>query len=228
MPPPIRVEIEPYSATWPELAHQEMELLSSAFGGRVGGIHHIGSTSIRGLAAKPVIDLMAVAPDLDFLDDALPELDRLGFRGWGQLGITGRRYFTKDTDAGKRIVQLHSFPQGSPHVERHLAFRDYLRAHPDIASGYETEKQRCAALFLKTLIPTRTARRNGSLVPRLRHCDGIEASGRSNRIARMNEKTRNSTCSHEKCPIQPTSRHFERKCTRRTLNTRSGSASRFS
>jgi GrpB-like predicted nucleotidyltransferase (UPF0157 family) len=147
MPPPIRVEIEPYSATWPELAHQEIELLSDAFGGRVGGIHHIGSTSICGLAAKPVIDLMAVAPDLDFLDGALPELDRLGFRGWGELGITGRRYFTKDTDEGKRVVQLHCFPQGSPHVERHLAFRDYLRTHPDIASDYETEKRRCAALF---------------------------------------------------------------------------------
>ncbi len=147
MPPPIRVEIEPYSATWPELAHQEIELLSNAFGTRVGSIHHIGSTSIHGLAAKPVIDLMAVAHDLDLLDVALPELDRLSFRGWGELEITGRRYFTKDTDTGKRMVQLHCFAQGSPHVERHLAFRDYLRAHPDIASDYETEKRRCAALF---------------------------------------------------------------------------------
>lgn len=147
MPPPIRVEIEPYSAIWPELAHHEIELLSNAFGGRVDSIHHIGSTSIRGLAAKPVIDLMAIAHNLDFLDGALPELDRLGFRGWGELGIAGRRYFTKDTDAGKRMVQLHCFPQGSPHVERHLAFRDYLRAHPEIASDYEAEKRRCAALF---------------------------------------------------------------------------------
>lgn len=147
MPPPIRVEIEPYSATWPELAHLEIELLSKAFGGCVDSIHHIGSTSIRGLAAKPVIDLMAVAHDLDLLDGALPELDHLGFRSWGEFGITGRRYFTKDTDSGKRMIQLHCFPQGSPHVERHLAFRDYLRAHPDIASDYETEKRRCAALF---------------------------------------------------------------------------------
>ena len=90
---------------------------------------------------------MAIAPDLGFLDVALPELDRLGFRGWGELGITGRRNFTKDTDAGKRMVQLHCFSQGSPHVERHLAFRDYLRAHPEIASDYETEKRRCTALF---------------------------------------------------------------------------------
>lgn len=147
MPPPIRVEIEPYSATWPELAHQQIEQLSKALGTRLGAIHHIGSTSIRGLAAKPIIDLMAVTHDLDLLDSALPELECLGFRGWGELGIAGRRYFTKDMDSGKRMVQLHCFPQESPHVERHLAFRDYLRVHPGIASDYETEKRRCAALF---------------------------------------------------------------------------------
>jgi GrpB-like predicted nucleotidyltransferase (UPF0157 family) len=69
-----------------------------------------------------------------------------GYRGWGELGIPGRRYFTRDSESGTRVAQLHCFAQGSPHIERHLAFRDYLRAHPSIASAYASEKLRCAGL----------------------------------------------------------------------------------
>ena len=146
MPPPIRVEIVPYSATWPEGAKREIELIAHALGTVIHGVHHIGSTAIPGLAAKPIFDLMPVVADISLIDDAAPALERLGYRSWGELGIPSRRYFTRDTDAGTRFVQLHCFPQDSPHVERHLAFRNYLRAHNDIASAYQSEKQRCCDL----------------------------------------------------------------------------------
>ena len=147
MPPPIRVEIVPYSEAWPELAEREMEGLVRALGPVLcAGVYAIGSTAVPGLAAKPILDLMPVVADVSLLDEVLPILEGLGYRGWGELGIAGRRYFTKDDEAGQRVAQLHCFAQGSPHLERHLAFRDYLRAHPAIASAYQSEKLRCAAL----------------------------------------------------------------------------------
>ncbi len=146
MPPPIRVEIVPYSAAWPEAAQREIEQLTLTLGPVLCGVHHIGSTAVPGLSAKPIFDLMPVSADISLVDDAVPTLERLGYRCWGELGILGRRYFTRDTEAGTRVAQLHCFSQGSPHVERHLAFRDYLRAHHAIASAYQSEKQRCSDL----------------------------------------------------------------------------------
>ena len=146
MPPPIRVEMVPYSEAWPAWARREIESLIMALGDVLVTVHHMGSTAVPGLAAKPILDLMPVTADISLVDDALSGLERLGYRGWGELGIPGRRYFTKDDETGTRLVQLHCFQQGSPHVERHLAFRDYLRAHPGIASAYQDEKMRCAEL----------------------------------------------------------------------------------
>jgi GrpB-like predicted nucleotidyltransferase (UPF0157 family) len=146
MPPPIRVEIVPYSEEWPECAQREIERLTDALGSVLYGVHHVGSTAVPGLAAKPIFDLMPVAADMSLIDDAVAIFERLGYHGWGELGISGRRYFTRDTESGTRKAQLHCFQMDSPHVERHLAFRDYLRAHPAICSSYQSEKLRCSLL----------------------------------------------------------------------------------
>lgn len=147
MPPPIKVEVVPYSEAWPGAARLEMERLVRSLGGVFCEVHVIGSTAVPGLAAKPILDLMPVTADIALVDAALPGLERLGYQGWGELGIPGRRYFTKDTADETRWVQLHCFSTGSPHVERHLAFRDYLRAHPGSASAYQDEKVRCSELY---------------------------------------------------------------------------------
>ena len=146
MPPPIGVEIVPYSADWPESAQREIERLSDALGPVLYGVHHIGSTAVPGLAAKPIVDLMAVVADISLIHDASPILERVGYRGWGELGISGRRYFTRDTESGTRMAQLHCFLLGSPHVTRHLAFRDFLRANHAVATAYQSEKRRCSGL----------------------------------------------------------------------------------
>jgi GrpB-like predicted nucleotidyltransferase (UPF0157 family) len=140
---PIKVELVPSSPAWPEQAAREMERLMSALGPALCGVHHIGSTAVPGLAAKPILDLMPVTAAPDALASVL---ETLGYRCWGELGIPGRLYCTMEDRTGRRLVQLHCFPRGSHHITRHLAFRDYLRAHPDCAAAYQSMKQHCADL----------------------------------------------------------------------------------
>jgi GrpB-like predicted nucleotidyltransferase (UPF0157 family) len=143
---PIPVVIAPYNPKWPELAKMYSAQLS-ALGSVVGIVHHIGSTSVPGLAAKPIIDLMPVVSSLSELDREQSRVEMLGYAWHGELGIPERRYCTRSDEFGNRIVQLHFFSANSSHAARHLAFRDYLRAYPDERKAYEKEKQRARGLY---------------------------------------------------------------------------------
>lgn len=110
-------------------------------------IHHIGSTSIHSIVAKPVIDLLGVAKNVEVLGTLATAFETLGYASHGEYGLVGRRYFTRsDPETGDRLVQLHFYAAGDPAIRRHLSFRDYLRGHPDVALEYQSEKCRCAAL----------------------------------------------------------------------------------
>ncbi|MDM7956866.1 GrpB family protein [Blastomonas sp.] len=135
------VEIVAHNPLWTDDSRAERKAIRSAMGPHLITLHHIGSTSIPGIHAKPVIDMLAVAPSVEALDAAAPALVRLGYEAMGEYGIEGRRYFRKDDAAGRRTHHLHSFAADSPDIERHLAFRDFLRAHPDIAERYSALKQ---------------------------------------------------------------------------------------
>ncbi len=145
MPHAIPVRLVPYDPRWPALAARHMEALAG-LGPMVLAVHHIGSTSVPGIAAKPVIDLMPVVTALALLDAAQAQVEALGYIWRGEFGIDGRRYCTLADGDGERIAQAHFYAQGSPHIRRHLAFRDFLRAFPDIAAAYETEKRRARAI----------------------------------------------------------------------------------
>ncbi|MEN5230270.1 GrpB family protein [Brevundimonas naejangsanensis] len=146
MPPPFRVELELHDPAWPEQAERETARLYQAFGPALKTVHHIGSTAIPGIAAKPVLDLMPVAGDLSNLDDRRAAIEALGYEWWGEYGLPGRRYLTlSDPATGRRLVQVHAYAEGSREITRHLAFRDYLRANPAIAADYDAEKARCRA-----------------------------------------------------------------------------------
>ena len=135
------------SPEWIAALARESEQLSSALGGVLLEIHHIGSTAIPGIRAKPIVDLVPVVVSLHKLDAARERLEVLGYSWWGEYGLARRRYCTlQDPVTGQRSINAHFFEQGDPEIERHVAFRDYLRAHPEAAREYEAVKIRSAAL----------------------------------------------------------------------------------
>ena len=145
MPPPIPVILAAYNPEWPRMAASHAERLH-VLGSTLMTVQHIGSTSVPGLASKPIIDLMPLVTDLADLDRKRRYVEALGYNWHGELGLPGRRYCTLSDGAGIRIVQLHFFNADSSQVERHIAFRDYLRAHPNAVSAYEKEKRRARDL----------------------------------------------------------------------------------
>jgi GrpB-like predicted nucleotidyltransferase (UPF0157 family) len=134
------VRLAPYDPQWAEFAGAEIERLSDAVALEV---HHIGSTAIPGMPAKPVIDLLGVGASVAALDGMREVLVGLGYDWRGEYGLAGRRYCTLREPRG---VHLHCYAVGDAGVTRHLAFRDYLRARPEVAADYAREKARCAAL----------------------------------------------------------------------------------
>ena len=132
----------PYDPRWPQEFAAASAEVAAALGENLLDIHHIGSTAIPGMHAKPVIDMLAVVADLGAIDARDAQMRALGYEPMGEFGIAGRRYFRRDNGAGKRTHQVHAFEKGSPHVQRHLAFRDFMRAHPEPAAQYAALKRR--------------------------------------------------------------------------------------
>jgi GrpB-like predicted nucleotidyltransferase (UPF0157 family) len=147
MPAPIKVELLPNSPSWEQAARTETLRLVQALKGNLLVVHHIGSTAIPGIHAKPIVDLMPVVRSVRRLDEHASVIQQLGYRYWGEYGIPGRRYCTFDEiSTGQRKFQLHCFEPESPEIEKHLAFRDFLRANPLKAQEYDEEKRRCRKL----------------------------------------------------------------------------------
>ncbi|MGV3615311.1 MAG: GrpB family protein [Fimbriimonas sp.] len=141
------IELHPHSDTWASGARALIAQVATILGEIVVASHHIGSTSIPGIRAKPILDVMLLVSDLGLVDQMRREMREAGFEPRGEQGISGRRYFVQaDAATGARLAHIHVYEVDSPEVERHLAFRDYLRAHPDRAQAYEAEKLRCQTL----------------------------------------------------------------------------------
>lgn len=148
-PPPdgLAVELVPHRLEWATMATAESARLKDALGDVLVAVHHIGSTAIPDILAKPIVDLIPVVIDLPGLDARRDAVRGLGYKWHGEFGLVGRRYCTlTDPVTGKRKFQLHCYATDAEGMPRHLAFRDYLLAHPAIAKGYEAEKLRAAAL----------------------------------------------------------------------------------
>jgi GrpB-like predicted nucleotidyltransferase (UPF0157 family) len=144
MSPPIKVELLPHDPNWSQLAGTEARLLAETLRPNMLIVHHIGSTAIPGIRAKPILDLMPVIHSLAELDKCQGKVKALGYDWWGEFGLPGRRYCTKsDRKTGHRTVQLHCFEDGSTEITRHLAFRDYLRSNPKLAAEYDRMKSDC-------------------------------------------------------------------------------------
>lgn len=141
----MKVSVVPYDVEWPSLFEIEGVRIRSALGSLVLAVQHIGSTAVTGIHAKPIIDMLLVASDVQALDSEDVVMTHLGYQAMGEFGIRGRRYFRKDSLEGTRTHHLHAFQQGDPSIERHLAFRDYMNAHTAAAQSYASLKLRLTA-----------------------------------------------------------------------------------
>lgn len=136
------IEVVSYDPKWIDLFELESVAIRDVVGQVAVNIHHIGSTSVTGLAAKPIIDILLEVTDLHSLDLLSPDLISLGYESKGEFGIAGRRFFQKGSN--NRTHHIHAFKVGDSHVAQHIVFRDYLIAHPDIATEYGKLKKKVA------------------------------------------------------------------------------------
>jgi GrpB-like predicted nucleotidyltransferase (UPF0157 family) len=139
-----KVRVVPHDPRWRDAFEAEAGLVASALGDGAVAIHHVGSTAIPDIHAKPIIDLLVEVRDLAEADARSAAMESLGYQVMGEYGIPGRRYFRKDDHEGIRTHHVHAFQAGSAEVVRHLAFRDYLVAHPDDARRYGELKRKLA------------------------------------------------------------------------------------
>jgi GrpB-like predicted nucleotidyltransferase (UPF0157 family) len=137
------VEVVAYDPIWPQEFKKEAVNLRNIFGGELIEIHHIGSTSIPEMDAKPIIDILMVVHNIPKIDTYNKKMRSAGFIPKGEYGIPGRRFFIKG-DEHHHTHHLHIFQKGHPDITRHIYFRDYLTTHPEEASTYARLKHRLA------------------------------------------------------------------------------------
>lgn len=142
------IVIQDYSSQWP-LAFQELKLwYLSALGSLITDVQHVGSTSVAGLAAKPVIDMDIIIEDSQLLPQVIVILSQLGYQHRGNLGIAGREAFKLEEDPNRWPKHnLYVCPANNIHLKNHLLFRDFLRNNPDTANRYGALKKELAVKY---------------------------------------------------------------------------------
>jgi GrpB-like predicted nucleotidyltransferase (UPF0157 family) len=141
-----RVEVTAHDPQWVGAFRREAALLQSVFGNEALAIHHIGSTSVPGLPAKPIIDILLEVRDIQAVDSNNQPMRELGYEPRGEYGLPRRRYFPKSS-GDRRISHVHAWQTGDPEIERHLSFRDYLISHPQTSSEYGRLKEEMVTRF---------------------------------------------------------------------------------
>lgn len=140
-----KVEVTEYNKGWSLMYEKEAIKLRKIFDDEIIKVHHIGSTSVKGLKAKPVIDIMPVVRNIGRIDEFNTEMINIGYEPKGEKGLSRRRFFQKGGD--NRTHHVHIFELGNPEIERHLAFRDYLRSHPEAVTEYGNLKEELSQHF---------------------------------------------------------------------------------
>ncbi|MEK3713547.1 GrpB family protein [Paenibacillus sp. FSL R7-0333] len=144
----MKVRLSDYNPDWVNRYQEEASFLTTIFADEIVRFEHFGSTSVPGLKAKPVIDMMCIVKDISNIDSYNNKMNGLGYDVAGDWGIPGRRLFRKGGEA--RTHHIHCYQADNPQIERHLVFRDYLRAHPAEAARYSQFKQELADHFEDT------------------------------------------------------------------------------
>ena len=138
------VKLAAYSAEWKRVFELERASLQAVVGSYALDIQHVGSTSIPGMLAKPIIDIAIAVNDFEEARVCIRPVEGLGYEYRGELGIPRRHYFVK---GDPRIFHLHVVEINSMEWQNHLLFRDYLCQHPDLAKEYAELKTRLASQY---------------------------------------------------------------------------------
>lgn len=141
------VVVLPYDKGWEQDFIRIKEELLSALGDLAEEIEHVGSTSVPGLSAKPIIDIDVVIDDPPQLRGVIRALSNIGYFHEGDLGIAGREAFGYEGKEHLRKHHLYVCAKDSAELRRHIGFRDFLRSHPDAVREYSRIKEEGAALY---------------------------------------------------------------------------------
>lgn len=135
------VKLMPHYELWHQLFAEEERRLLDAAGEHLVAIEHVGSTSICGLSAKPIIDIAAAVRRIADVEKCRAAIEGIGYQYRGEFGIPGRHYFVRGEP---RTHHLHLVELRSDFWRSHLLFRDYLRQHSEVAEEYEKLKRKLA------------------------------------------------------------------------------------
>ena len=143
------VVVVDYDPEWVRMYEEERTRIVALIGNYLEEIQHVGSTSIPGLAAKPVIDILAIVPDISIAEHCVKPLEHLDYAYFGENGIPGRRYFRKPSDIRfhQHTHHIHMMEQRHEQVHKMLTFRDYLRTHPEAVKEYQDLKKELATKY---------------------------------------------------------------------------------
>ena len=141
------IVVLPYDEAWKKDFEEIKAELMAVLDGLVLSVEHVGSTSVPGLAAKPIIDIDVVIEDTDCFEKVKTALETIGYQHEGDLGIPGREAFKYDGKEHLRKHHLYVCAKDSDELKRHLSFRDYLRTHPEAVKEYGRIKEEGARLY---------------------------------------------------------------------------------
>jgi GrpB-like predicted nucleotidyltransferase (UPF0157 family) len=139
------ITVVDYDHRWPDLFAFLQKRVAGALGELAAAIEHVGSTAVPGLAAKPIIDIDVLLMSAAGLPAAIERLASLGYAHQGDLGIPDREAFRAPENHPPH--HLYVCPPASLEFRRHVAFRDYLRSHPEEAEAYGKLKRALALRF---------------------------------------------------------------------------------
>ena len=140
--PKIEVKLEPHNKSWKSLFNEEAANINQALGENCIEIHHIGSTSIPDIYAKPIIDIMPVVKDLGKVNLYNPNMENIGYTIKGEYGFFMRRFFVKEN-----AFHVHVFEQGSSEIDRHIKFKHWMINNVNDKNAYQNLKQELAIKY---------------------------------------------------------------------------------
>ena len=142
-----RVVVVAYDEAWKSAFEEIKSEIEATIGDMILGIEHVGSTSVKGLSAKPCIDIDVIIKDYSVFDDIVRKLGTIGYIHEGNLGIKDREAFKYTEKPHFMMHHLYVCPQYSKELHRHITFRDFLKHNAEAVRKYSLVKEKAAELF---------------------------------------------------------------------------------